>query len=435
MNKNLIKYSNELELNKIAKEKSPHFDRNQKTILFIEPYGSTVSLVNRGFVNNFNIIILTADRDLRIVSNDLINKSKLAISVDTSDDHSVKEIALILNKIYKIDAVIPGFEYFVPLAAMISNLINVPGIACESVVNLRRKDIMRSILKNNNLNVPNYFLVTSADDLSEVKSLINFPAVCKPIDAAGSVNVKKVNNVDELMIASNRILNGNDVLWGYKLSNALLVEEYIDGKEYSLEGVINGRQISHVSITEKFVSDQTDFIEIGHIVNSPLEINLKQKIEQYVNEVINVLGATNCPFHAEIRIKSNGEPVLMEIAARLAGDKIGDLINLSSNINYFDFVYAAYLGQDLPKEEIICNYAGIRFFYRPNIEHYSIVKGVEEAKSSDVEDIMIYYKPNTVIPAFPKPLRRLGHVIAKSNNYTELLSLLGKIDSYIIFNS
>lgn len=435
MSKNLIQFKSHFNFNQVINEKLNKIYFDKKTVLFIEPYGAVISMVNRGFINNFNIIILTADKDFRVISEEVINKSKIAIHVDTADSEAVKEVVLSLNSIVKIDAVIPGFEYFVPLASMISELINAPGISHEKVMNLRRKDMMRSILKSHGLNIPNYYLVSSKDDINRAANKIGFPSVCKPIDAAGSVNVKKVNDLSELTFAANRILDGNDVLWGYKLSNALLVEEYIDGKEYSLEGIIKDNHVTHFSLTEKFVSDQSEFIEVGHIVNSPVDGKLKQEIEQYVNNVINVLGANNCPFHAEVRIRKDGEPVLMEIAARLAGDKIGDLINIANHINYFDYVYAAYLGQNLPDVKLSNEYAGIRFFYRPEIESYSTVDGVDQARKLDVEDVSIYYLPKVSIPAFPKPLRRLGHVVAKSNSYEELLHLLDSIDSSIVFDA
>jgi hypothetical protein len=211
-----------------------------------------------------------------------------------------------------------------------------------------------------------------------------------------------------------------------------LIEEYIDGKEFSLEGVIQNGNILHFSVTEKFVADQIEFIEIGHVVNPPLDIAVRKNLEQYVEQVLCVLGADHCPFHAEVRVR-NGQPFLMEVAARLAGDKIGDLINLSCGINYFDYVYASYLGEQLPNIVRSDETAGVRFFYRPDVEQYTRITGLEEAKQYLFEDLNFYYPAGQSIPAFPKPLRRLGHVIIKDNNYQNLLAALDHIDQTICF--
>ena len=391
-------------------------------------------MLKRGFEKKYNIIVLTANSDFRVVPDELLNQAALSINIDTANNNSVLELADILHQHMSIDAVIPGFEYFVPIASKVSTLLKVPGIDCKHVLNLRRKDLMRTALNKAGLNNPRYYLLTTLEDVNEAIDYIGFPAICKPIDAAGSVHVKKVENKKELLEAAHRILNGNDVLWGHKLSNLLLLEEYIDGKEYSLEGIVQDGGVIHFSTTEKFVSDQSEFIEIGHIVNAPIEQQLHTKIQSYIEQVINVLGADNCPFHAEVRLRRDGEPVLMEIAARLAGDKIGDLLCLSRDINYFDYVYAAYLGIELPLEEMKNNYAGIRFFYRPHVDRYTTVTGVDTVKLQAIEDIAIYYKAHVTIPEFPKPLRRLGHVIAKSDDYNKLSQMLHDIDSEIHFN-
>lgn len=434
MSTHLINYTEQPESIELIVQRYKNFDQTKKTILFIEPYGAVLSLLKRGFEKKYNIIVLTAHCDFRVVPDEILNQTAMSINIDTANNNSILKLAGTLQQHMSIDAVIPGFEYFVPIASKVSALLKVPGIDCKHVLNLRRKDLMRSALNKAGLNIPRYYLIKSPEDINEAIDYIGFPAICKPIDAAGSVHVNKIENKKELLEAAHRILNGNDVLWGHKLSNSLLLEEYIDGKEYSLEGIVQDTVVVHFSTTEKFVSDQSEFIEIGHIVNAPIERQLHTKIQYYIEQVIKVLGANHCPFHAEVRLRRDGEPVLMEIAARLAGDKIGDLLCLSRDINYFDYVYAAYLGIKLPLAEMKNNYAGIRFFYRPHVDMYTTVVGMDTVKLQAIEDVAIYYKANVTIPEFPKPLRRLGHVIAKSDDYNKLSKMLHDIDSDIHFN-
>lgn len=415
-----------------------NINQNTKTILFIEPYGSTLSLLKRGFEKGYNIIIFTANSELRTVPGHIMALSKLIVQVDTANEAQVLDLAKQIHNKTGIDAVIPGFEYFVPVAAKLSEYFGLPGIDVATVLNLRDKSLMRKNLECAGINIPRYKIVASYDDLKNAMNSIGFPAVCKPVDAAGSVLVKKVANNQQAYQAASPILQNENKLWGYELSRSLLYEQYIDGKEYSVEGIISRGKVKHCSITEKFVSDESEFIEIGHIVNPPLDINLAMHIKKYVENVISVLKPDNCPFHAELRIASNGEPFLMEIAARLPGDKIGDLISLATNNNFFDDIYHAYLGES-NHLDISHNateqkqYAGIRFFYRPEIEKFTQVTGLQEAKSHLIEEIYVYYQANEMIPAFPKPLRRLGHVMMKSDVYQDLMTTLIMIDKSIIF--
>lgn len=408
-------------------------DQSRKNILFIEPYGASLALCQRGVELGYNLVILTADTDLRIVPANVIHTSAVSIKVDTANEEQVTALVSCLKNRIRFDAVIPGFEYFVPIAAKVSRLLGLPGINDSDVMNLRRKDYMRSMLQRAGVKVPNYVLLDTLEDIDIAAKVIGFPMVCKPVDAAGSVNVRRVNNKKELLEAAGRILHGGDVLWGYQLSNLLLVEQYVEGKEYSLEGVVQNGHVYHFSVTEKFVSDQFDFVEIGHIANAPIDETLSVTMQTYVERVIKTLNADNCPFHAELRINKAGEPVLMEIAARLAGDKIGELINLSRKMNYYDAVYAAYLGEEYKMPALGGDVAGIRFFYRPEVEQYSSVNDLSFATNEKITNIVLYYQPGERIPSFPKPLRRLGHVIASADDYLELLRILDAVDQQIQF--
>lgn len=434
-NKNLIQYQsvNDNAFVKSIKQAYESFDLSAKTILLIEPYGAATALLKRGLERGFNMIILTADADFRIVASAILQEAKLAIKVDTANESVVLELAKAINRVIPIDAVMPGFEYFVPVAAKAAHELKVLGVDLAHLMSLRRKDLMRDAVFKAKLNCPKYFVLNSLDQLDDAIAKIGFPAVCKPVDAAGSVNVRKVNSKEEAYAAAKRILKGNDVLWGHALSQCALLEEYVEGKEYSLEGVIQNNKVLHMSMTEKFVSDETEFVEIGHIANTTVKPEMRFVAENYVSKVIAAVGANHCPFHAEIRITPQGEPVLMEIAARLAGDKIGDLINLARSINYFDYIYAVYLGEPLPKAAFTNYHAGIRFFYRPSVDKFTEINGIDAVKKLSAAEMRFYYQPNEIIPAFPKPLRRLGHVMLKNDNYNQLLQDLEFADKQLKF--
>ncbi len=406
--------------------------KKSKTILFIQPYGACLSLLLHGLSKGYQIIIFSAQKDLRVVSETILSSVALTIIIDTANEESVLSCSMFLQEIIQIHAVVPGFEYFVPLAAKVNESLNLPGVPLNKVMQLRRKDVMRLCLREANIAVPRFAIIQSIAELDQAIEEIGFPAICKPVDAAGSVYVRKVNDKKEARAAVLAILENKYLLWGYELSRIVLFEEYIEGKEYSLEGVVQQGNIIHFSLTEKIVSDEIEFIEIGHIVNSPISLMDKKIIENYVNQILIILGADNCPFHAEVRLAQN-KPILMEIAARLAGDKIGDLINLSGSVNYFDYVYAAYGGEQLPDISQSGYPTGIRFFYRPQIASYQKIEGTETLKQAPIEELLFYYQPGHPIPDFPKPLRRLGHVIAKNKDYVVLEKMLNEIDEMIVF--
>lgn len=405
-----------------------------RTLVFIEPYGSAISMLNYARAKKYNIVILTANIGMRKVTASVIESAQLSIQVDTLDDDAVLTLLGFLANHMLIDAIIPGFEYFVPLSAYASEMLGLPGTSPDSIMYMRDKAQMRRQLLRAGVNMPEFYHVTSMNELQAAMNAIRFPAVCKPIDAAGSVHVRKVQNEMETLDAAKNILQGENELWGYVLSREMLLEEYIEGREYSVEGVITNGEIEFFSVTEKIVNNQSEFIEIGHIVNPPMCVDEVRKIEYYVARVIAVLKPDNCPFHAELRIRSDGEPVLMEIAARLAGDRIGDLIGISRSMNFLDFACSSYLGVRKYFEHTDACPTGIRFFYRPGINQFSSISGLEFIEKAFIEELQFYYEPHTFIPAFPKPLRRLGHVIIKDHDYEKLKMTLTLIDECIQFH-
>lgn len=430
----MIRYSYQVEFIAALTQQIERLNPDCKTVIFIEPYGSVLPLLHRGVRSGFNIIILTANTDMRKVSLEILEAVTLSIQVDTVNDVDLMRLTQIIKKMTTIHAVIPGFEYFVPVAIKMANHLGLQTIRPDNIQQFRNKLLMREKLATAGVLIPRYKMIHSFDDLYSACELIGFPAVCKPVDAAGSVHVKKVTNQLEAFEAAECILYGNDILWGHQLAKQALYEEYIDGKEYSMEGTIANGKVNLFSITEKHLSDESEFIEIGHVANMPISPDLNDKLTDYLMDVIRVLQPINCPFHAEIRINQQGHPVLMEIAARLAGDRIGDLINYTTQTNYYDDIYSAYFGTVLSPVEHSGTIAGIRFFYRPCIDAFTHISGLEVTKQYHVDDFKIYYQQGEIIPSFPKPLRRLGHVIVSGNNYSDLMSALNAIDKSIIFH-
>lgn len=409
------------------------YDKEAPLLLFIEPYGACLSLLKHAVARGMSVVIFTANQDLRRISESVLNDALLTIEVETADIAAVLAAANLLSQVLPIAAVIPGFEYFVSAAAAVAKELSLPSIADENVLGLRNKHEMRKRLKEHGVAVPAFTCVEKVDDLELAFTQIEFPAILKPTDSAGSVCVSKVHREEEARSVFTEFSKEAITLWGHTLSSSMLLEEYISGKEYSVEGVVANGRVIHFCITEKILSDEGDFVEVGHIVNPALDENVSEVIRKYVNEVIAALGANHCPFHAELRLTDIGEPILMEIAARLPGDKIAELVNHVASQSYFDAVLAVYLGLPVSDEITLQGAAAIRFFYRPAISRFQHVDGFNQLDETGMIDKSLYYQPAQFIPPFPKALRRLGHVIVKSDQAVDLRYRLHNLDKQVNF--
>lgn len=338
-----------------------------KTLLFIEPCLSSHLLVLRAKEKRFNTLVISANSDQRALPEEVVNASSSFFQVDTNDDLAVLDLVGKIAQKFHIDGVIPGVEYYVPLTAKVAMDLKKPGLTPEVALGVHRKDVMRDTLKAHNIPIPQYRKVQTEKELEIALKTIGYPCILKPVDCAGSVNVMGIKTFEEAFHAFQEITahEGVDPAWGNRvLQRCALVEEYIQGKEYSIEGFSKDNMVSIVSITENLSSPETDSIVVGRIVPAEIEPNLFAIIEPYVKKVISSLKFNYAPFHAVVRLSERG-PLLMGFSMRLADNNILKLIGYATGIDYYENTLKLFSGQPLSLQRTQRLNAGMTFFYHP----------------------------------------------------------------------
>jgi len=90
------------------------------------------------------------------------------------------------------------------------------------------KSIMKYLAFCEDVKTPNHILIESDDDLSQLPGNLNFPLFVKPAKAGDSLGIddkSKVKDINELTLKVNSLLNE---------FGSVLVEEYIDGREFTV---------------------------------------------------------------------------------------------------------------------------------------------------------------------------------------------------------
>ena len=335
---NLLQAQDNINLKPIINDSIKLFgEKNTKrNIVFVEPCLSSHLLIVEALKAGYNPIVISANSDKRIVPEEVLKKVAFHFKIDTNNDEQVINFLSQLKQYIHIDAVVPGAEFYVPLTAKIAQELNLPGLEPEVALNARRKDLMREALSKSGVVIPQFKLVKSEQELIAAVKDIGLPCVIKATDLAGSVNVSKAETLSEAVNYFKQIIDNptQSKEWGgRKLKRQALVEEYVIGKEYSIEGFIKNGHVNVVSITEKLLSCEKDFVEVGHIVGAPIDEQQNVAIRKYVQQVVSALKLNIGPFHAELRMTNKG-PILMEIAMRLGGDYIPKLINYAYGVNF-----------------------------------------------------------------------------------------------------
>lgn len=176
------------------------------------------------------------------------------------------------------------------------------------------------------------------DDIKDVNDL-PYPLVVKPFDRSGSRGVSLVNNADELRLAAERAK-------GESFEKKAIVEEYITGKEYSVEYISYKGKHTFLQLTEKFTTAAPKFIETGHKEPATVETEILDEVKRVVETALNSLEVTYGASHTEVRI--DGKTVrVIEVGARMGGDCIGsDLVKLSTGYDFTEMVLDIACGKE-----------------------------------------------------------------------------------------
>ena len=191
------------------------------------------------------------------------------------------------------------------------------------------KHEMRRCFEENGDPSPQSILLDSLTDLNGIA--LSYPVIIKPTDRSGSRGITKLEDSDGLTEAFKRAKD-------LSLEGCVLVEEFAEGQEYSVECISWRGEHHFLAITQKYTTGAPLFIETAHLQPAPMAEECLKRVKAVVFHALNSLGIQNGASHSELKIAPDGRIMLIEIGGRMGGDFIGsDLVYLSTG---FDFVKA-----------------------------------------------------------------------------------------------
>lgn len=194
-------------------------------------------------------------------------------------------------------------------------------------------------------------LVYSVDEINNFV----FPVILKPRDNSGSRGVILCHNRDLVRNAFEETIQ-------YTKRDSILVEEFIEGKEYSVESLHWNGNTEIIQFTEKQTTPFPYNVELGHIQPANISLTDKKKVEEIIKQLAVVLKFDNCASHTELKINDRGIFVI-ETSPRLGGDYITSmLVLLSTGIDMENILIDISLGNEVYLSEKKHRYSMVRFF-------------------------------------------------------------------------
>lgn len=224
---------------------------------------------------------------------------------------------------FSLESALPTVTYVAQRMGLVSN-------SEESIAITQSKFTQRQALQAAGIPVPSYYLIESESDLAKVKC--TFPVIVKPVDSGGSQGICLVEFREALEKAYGFAVT-------YSRSSKAIVEEFVDGREFSVEYISHQGKHFFLQVTDKVTSGPPRFVEMQHHQPADISDNLKVRIKEMVEAALTALRIENSASHTEIKLNSRGELFIIETGARMGGDFISsDLVRLSTG---YDFVNGA----------------------------------------------------------------------------------------------
>lgn len=229
----------------------------------------------------------------------------------------------------RVDGVMTWMESCVEAAAAVSAALELPGHSPSAARASRDKHLMRARWDEHGVASAASRLVTDIEGARRAARAIGFPVVVKPRALAGSVGVMLSRDLDELERAF-RVAAGAELDRYETAVKGVLVEEYLDGPEVSVESIAHAGRVDVVAVTRKQTGMAPGFEELGHVVGT--EAGCDEALRTLVEAAHAALGLRDGATHTEVRLTARG-PKLIEIAARLAGDLIPRLVRHATGVD------------------------------------------------------------------------------------------------------
>jgi hypothetical protein len=306
------------------------------------------------------------------------------------------------------------------LAAHVAAALGLPGNPPDAAEASRNKLAARRAFARAGLLTPAFPVGPASGDVPS--RTVDYPAVVKPLALSGSRGVMRVDDAWTLTLAFDRLrrlLQSPDVAIERDPAHAqVLIESFVPGREYALEGVLTDGALHVLTIFDK--PDPLDgpfFEETIYVTPSRATPDTQRAIVETVTAAVRALALRHGPLHAECRVNARGVHVL-EVAARSIGGLCSKALRLlgqdSGEASLEDVLLRHAIGEPIDGYHLTTEASGVMMIPIPRRGVYRGVKGVDAALSvPGIVEVSITAKPDTLLLPLPEARSYLGFIFAR----------------------
>ncbi|MFN7961372.1 MAG: ATP-grasp domain-containing protein [Thermoanaerobaculia bacterium] len=320
----------------------------------------------------------------------------------------------------EIAGVVAGEDAAVPIAAELGVALGFPYARPEDARCQHDKTAMKQRLVERGVRTPPFVVAQSLDEALAAWEHFGRDCMVKMVDFAASLNIFRAQTREQLEVAWDTIAhNRRQVTAFFELSSAVILEEFVGGRELTAEGYIQDGRVQVLNFSKKLTA--SNFIVVGHYIPALTTPEEETQLAEIAEQTVRALGLANSVFHVEVHIR-DGVPYVIECAARPPGQHTVELIERT-------------YGFDLMKISIdLATAKPVDLVRHPPRHHHAILalytdatgvlerwEGVEEAKArGGVLHVNLGAQPGDTVHALDTFRNKYGIVILESDSATDL---------------
>lgn len=335
----------------------------------------------------------------------------------------------------KFDAVISDeCDIAMPLVAQIGAELGLPALSVEDALVYTDKYLMRKKCRESGVDCPDFRLCEDVDAAIDFFRHLNGPMIIKPVDSNASRGVYLVENEEDLRAKFDLTLAFS------RGRHALLAEEYVRGREFTVDGLKT--RSGHMTLA---ISEKRHYDHNPNVASELLFTNDNERFDYGLLKKVNdrFVAATTLEFgltHAEYKF-SNGRFYQIEIAARGGGTLISSVIApFMSGVDSYAYLIGCATGAP-PNEPPANQYAAnrraaiLKFFeVTGNGGKVRRIVGEGYLKSNPcIREYQFAFNVGDVIRKATSDSDRAGFYIACCETREELDRIVGEVSREVYF--
>ncbi|HEY6803989.1 MAG TPA: ATP-grasp domain-containing protein [Pyrinomonadaceae bacterium] len=279
-----------------------------------------------------NVVLVTKESKLkedwpRDILDDLI-----AVPNDAGPALFIDLIAF-LSRRMKVDRIIALEEFDVVTAALMREHLCLPGLSNSEAKIFRDKLSMAVRAEKGGITVPEFVPLINPDDIRSYMETVPGPWVIKPRSDVSAIGIRKVEQPDEVWQAIDEMNERENLR---ERASYYVLARFVAGEVFHVDSIVDGGKVIFSGVN-KYGRPP---MQVAHQGGSYVSRTLKrgstdEKVLTETNKkLIKALGLQRGATHAEfIKSDADGKFYFLEIAARVGGAYIADVLEAASGVN------------------------------------------------------------------------------------------------------